>query len=140
MDRYFVDTNVFLRFLTNDVPAQAEAGERLLRRAARQELELETNALVIAEIVWTLDSYYGLSRDEIKSNVLAILNTPGLAVEDADLVGQAVLLYAAKNVDFIDAYSIHWMKRRGLTHAYTFDTTHFAGAEGISPSSPGEEA
>jgi predicted nucleic acid-binding protein len=30
----FVDTNVFLRFLTDDVPEQAAAVEALFRRAA----------------------------------------------------------------------------------------------------------
>ncbi|MBI3460736.1 PIN domain-containing protein, partial [Candidatus Acetothermia bacterium] len=78
MTRYFVDTNVFLRYLTNDVPAQAEAVTRLLQRAKAGEIVLHTSVLVLAEIVWTLESYYELARDEIKANVLAILNTPGL--------------------------------------------------------------
>lgn len=32
-ERVFLDTNVFLRYLTNDVPKRADAVERLLRRA-----------------------------------------------------------------------------------------------------------
>ena len=50
-ERLFLDTNLFLRFLTNDVPAQADAVERLLRRAAAGEVQLVTSSLVIAEIV-----------------------------------------------------------------------------------------
>jgi predicted nucleic acid-binding protein len=34
-ERVFADTNLFLRYLTNDVPDQADAVERLLRRAVR---------------------------------------------------------------------------------------------------------
>ena len=52
----FVDTNLFLRYITNDVPEQADAVERLLQRAGAGEITLITNSLVICEIVWTLES------------------------------------------------------------------------------------
>ncbi len=133
----FVDTNIFLRFLTSDVPAQAEAVAQLLRRAADGKVSLKTSALVIAELVWTLESYYELDREEIKAKVLAILNTPGLEVEDGELIGETILFYAEKNVDFIDAYHAYWMKSHGLSRVYTFDTKHFTRAEGIIPLVPG---
>lgn len=136
MDRFFVDTNIFLRYLTNDIPAQANAVKELLWKAARGEIALETNTLVIAEIVWTLQSYYELPPEEIKDKVLGILNTPGLRVEDSDLVGRAILLYAEKNVDFIDAYNSCWMRDQGLTEVYTFDARHYKRLEGISPLIP----
>ena len=56
-ERVFADTNLFLRYLTDDVPEQADAVERLFRRAAAGEMALVTNGLVIAEIVWTLESF-----------------------------------------------------------------------------------
>ena len=34
-ERLFADTNLFLRYLTNDVPEQAEAFEWLLKAAGR---------------------------------------------------------------------------------------------------------
>ena len=136
MNRYFVDTNIFLRFLTNDLPAQADAVTRLLKRAAEGKIILQTSALVIAEIVWTLESYYALSREEVKAKILAILNTPGLKVENTHLIGRAIVLYAEKNIDFIDAYNACWMKEQELSHVYTFDTKHFSRAEGIVPQVP----
>ena len=45
-ERMFADTNVFLRYLTNDIPAQADAVERLLHRAAGGEITLVMNSLV----------------------------------------------------------------------------------------------
>jgi predicted nucleic acid-binding protein len=39
-DRVFADTNLFLRYLTNDVPAQADAVEALLVQAGRGEVIL----------------------------------------------------------------------------------------------------
>jgi predicted nucleic-acid-binding protein len=134
----FADTNLFLRYLTNDVPEQAEAVEGLLRRAQAGEVGLVTNSLVIAEVVWTLESYYQQSRDDVRAKVLAILNTPGLEVAEAELVLQAVLWYAEKNVDFIDAYNAAWLLARDIHAAYTFDRKHFGRLEGISALAPGE--
>ncbi len=47
----FVDTNVFLRFLTNDDPAKARRVETLFRDALRGKIRLTTSLLVIAEMI-----------------------------------------------------------------------------------------
>ena len=132
----FVDTNLFLRYLTNDVPAQADAVERLLRQAEQGKASLVTNGMVIAEIVWTLESYYELEREDVQSKVLAILNTPGLEIAENDLILKSIIWYAEKNVDFIDAYNAAWMEQKGIGQIYTFDQKHFApfdGAEALKP-------
>jgi predicted nucleic-acid-binding protein len=137
-ERIFADTNLFLRYLTNDVPAQADAVEELLRRASDGEIILVINSLVIAEIVWTLESYYGLSRNGIKDKVLAILNTPGIEAPEGDLLLQAIFWYADKRIDFVDAFNAAWLLAQGLTAAYTFDRKHFSRIEGIRVQVPGE--
>ena len=137
-ERVFVDTNLFLRYLTDDVPAQADAVEALLRQAAAGEIALVVNSLVIAEIVWTLESFYQLPRDEVQAKVLAILNTPGLEVAESTLVLRATLWYAEKNVDYADAYNAAWLLGQDIKTAYTFDRKHFARLEGINTLVPGE--
>ena len=138
-ERIFADTNLFLRYLTDDVPEQADAVEGLLRRAGAGEIVLLTNPLVIAEIVWTLESFYRLSHADIKGKVMAILNTPGLEVVEGDLVLQAIAEYAEKNIDFVDAYNGAWLLSQGLQTVYTFDRQHFSRLEGITVRVLGEE-
>jgi predicted nucleic-acid-binding protein len=133
----FADTNLFLRFLTNDIPAQANKVEALLRRAGKGETRLITTSMVIAEIVWTLESYYQVPKSEIQDKVLAILNTPGLEVDGADLLLQAAVWYAEKNTDFIDAFNAAWMLKHGVENALTFDQKHFNRFEGITALQPG---
>ena len=124
MHEFFADANVFLRYLTGDVPEQAAAVERLLRRAEKGNVVLHTNVLVMAEIVWTLGSFYKLSRPEIRDKVLAMLNTAGLSVENSGLVAPVVSLFADRNVDFVDAYNALRMPAHGLEQMVTFDTRH----------------
>lgn len=132
----FIDTNVLLRYLLDDVPEQADAVESLLEQAADGKLVLHTNAMVLAELIWTCESYYHLPKDQIREKVLMILNTTGLQVEDYDLATEAVFLYVDKNIDFIDAYNGAWMKRHGLSIAYTFDRKHYNRIHGIAPKVP----
>jgi predicted nucleic acid-binding protein len=122
----FVDTNVFLRFLTNDVPEQAAAAETLFRRAAAGEVRLTTNCMVLAELVWVLESYYHLARSEVRERVLAVAHMDGLHLLEIDLVTDAVFAYEASRVDFVDAYNACWMREHELHRVVTFDETHFA--------------
>ncbi len=136
-ERIFADTNLFLRLLTDDVPDQVDVFVDLLNKAARGEFQFVINPMVVAEIVWTLESYYQLPKSRIQSQILAILNTPGLDVMDSDLVLQAIHWYVEKNVDFIDAFNAAWMQQQGIASVCTFDQKHFKRFEGIRTLVPG---
>jgi predicted nucleic acid-binding protein len=128
----FVDTNVFLRFFTNDVPEQAARAEALFRDAASGKVELVTNAMVMAELVWVLESYYGLTASEVRERVVAVVCTDGLFVPDGDLIIDALMLYETSAVDYVDAYNLCWMKQRELSQVGTFDKKHYARFEDAS--------
>ena len=74
----FVDTNIFIRFLKEDIPDKADACEKLFKRAISGKAQLFTTDLVIAEIVWVLESYYELAKNDVREKVEKILNTPNL--------------------------------------------------------------
>jgi predicted nucleic-acid-binding protein len=139
-ERALADTNLFLRYLTNDVPRQASAVEALLRRAQAGDLTLVVTSLIIAEIVWTLESHYHLAREDVRARVEAILNTPGLEVAESDLLLRAIRWYGEKNVDFIDAYNAAWLLAHDIPRAFTFDRKHFARIEGLEVVVPGQSS
>lgn len=125
MDRVFVDTNVFLRFLTNDDPAKAKRAENLFREAVRGRVRLVTSLLVMAEIVWTLESFYRVEKFSIASSVRKILNTPNLECPEGASLLEALDLYVEQNVDFIDAYHAVHVREQGLTRVVSYDRKHF---------------
>jgi predicted nucleic acid-binding protein len=83
MTACFVDTNLFIRYLTNDDPVKAERVERLLNDAAAGKVRLVTAEMVIAEVVWLLESSYALKSTQVAPLVRAILATSGLEVLNA---------------------------------------------------------
>ena len=125
MNERFVDTNVFLRFLTNDDPVKARRAEQLFKDAVTGKARLRTSLLVIAEIVWTLESFYGLRKNDIAGKVSTILNTPNLICVEARLIRLALDLYVQLNIDFIDAYHAFYLKEEQIARIVTYDRKHF---------------
>jgi predicted nucleic-acid-binding protein len=123
--KVFVDTNVFLRFLTNDDPVKAKRVETLFRQAIQGKVQLIASLLVIAEIVWTLESFYHLSKVDIASKVETILNTPNLLCPEAEIIVMALDLYVQGNMDFIDAFHAYDLQAQGLLQIATYDRKHF---------------
>lgn len=121
MERKFIDTNVFLRYLTKDDPSKFERCRQMFKRALEGEITLSTSEMVIAELIWTLQSYYKVPKAEVVEKVSVILGTENLFVLNKDILADALVLYARKNIDFIDAYNAVFMKYQGLREIYSYD-------------------
>jgi predicted nucleic-acid-binding protein len=132
----FVDTNLFIRFLTNDDPAKADQVGKLLDDAAAGLVKLVTTEMVIAEIVWVLESSYSLKNVEIAPLIRGILATSGLDVINAPQVARAIELYESENIDFIDGYIAAIMERHGISELYSFDRKHISRIKGIIRKDP----
>lgn len=120
----FIDTNLFIRYLTNDDTEKADRVDRLLNQAASGKIRLLTAEMVLAEVVWVLESYYRLEKRPIADMLQAILSTPGLEVLNGKIVEQALPYYSLQNIDFIDAYIVALMKKHGVAGIYSFDKKH----------------
>ncbi|MBW2067010.1 MAG: PIN domain-containing protein [Deltaproteobacteria bacterium] len=117
----FVDTNVFVRYLTNDVPEKADECERIFKKAVDRKDSLFITQMVVAEIVWVLESYYELPNEEVRDKVEKILNTPNLFCPQKDLMLAALSLYVDKDIDFIEAYNALVLKHEGIREVYSYD-------------------
>lgn len=119
--QFFLDTNVFLRFLTADQEQMAEDCRRLFERAEDGEFQLHTSHLALAEIVWTLQSYYRVPRGEVAAMLRDLLALRSLRVDQKEMLREVVDLYASTNVDFIDAYHALDARRRGMDRICSYD-------------------
>ncbi|MCL5885352.1 MAG: type II toxin-antitoxin system VapC family toxin [Deltaproteobacteria bacterium] len=136
MKSTFVDANVFLRYLTNDDPEKADRVEALLSRAARGEVRLITTELVLAEVVWVLESSYEMNNHEIAPMIKAILDTPGIEVINGGIVEKALDFYRSHNVDFVDGYIAAIMEKRKIKDIYSFDRKHLGRIKVITRKEP----
>ena len=113
----FVDTNVLVRHLTGDPPDQAANATRYL--AAADELLLAD--LILAEVVYVLESYYEVARTDVARALRAILAFPAVRVVDDPLLHRAVELYDVHRLDFADAYLVASAESTGVGVVASFD-------------------
>lgn len=135
MKKVFIDTNVFLRYLTKDDPSKYEKCREMFSKAMEGEITLFTSAMVIAELIWTLLSYYKVPKPDVVEKVSIIVSTGSLHILEKDLIADSLVLYARKNIDYIDAYNSVLMRRQGLSEIYSYDED-FDRIEGIQRKEP----
>lgn len=117
----FVDTNIFLRFLTRDHEEQYKRCTSLLEKAKKGKVHLKTSALTIFEIIWTLESYYEEPKKSIIEKVVSLFNVPNVTVEHRDVFLEALVLWEEINVSFNDVYNAIWMQREEMSSLYSYD-------------------
>ena len=112
MDMIAVDTNVVIRFLVDDHPAE---GRRARRVFENHRVHLPES--VILESEWVLRAVYGFSREDISKAFRALLRLPAVTMDDRAAVLQ-VLDWYDEGIDFADA--LHYIRSAGL-ELKTFD-------------------
>lgn len=113
----YVDTNVLVRHLTGEPPRQAQRATEYLANAD----ELLLADLVVAEVVYVLESYYGVKRAEVARILRAILAFPSIRVADDSLLHRAIEVYEVHRLDFAEAYLVASAERAGVGHIASFD-------------------
>lgn len=131
-----IDTNLLVRYLTEDEPVKAKAVDKLLNKAMHGELKIIIPSIVIAELTWVLESFYEMEEEKISELIEAIINTHGIEVTDKALINSALKNYRTKKIDLIDAWIIEFAREKGVKIIYTFDAKHFKDIEGIETLSP----
>lgn len=92
-----IDTNVVVRFLTNDDKRQAKAA-----RAAIEGGDIFVATTVLLESEWVLRSGYGFTPERIINGLRSLAGISGVTIEEPIRVAQA-LDWMAGGMDFADA-------------------------------------
>jgi predicted nucleic acid-binding protein len=113
----FCDTNVLVGHFTGDPPHLAEAATRFLAEAD----ELLVPDLIVAELVYVLESFYEVDRARVAELARAVVGFPAVTVIDADLLLRAIEVYDTHRLDFADAYLVASAERSGVKTVASFD-------------------
>ena len=115
--RALLDTNVLVRHLTGDPPSQARRATALL--AGDHELLLTD--LVLAELVYVLESFYQRPRGEVAEAARSLLALPSIAPVDSDLLLRSLELYESLHLDYAEAYLAAAAEVWNLNRVVSFD-------------------
>jgi uncharacterized protein len=134
---YFVDTNLIIRFFTRDDAVKAGKCKALFEKALAGHVKLYTSELVIAETVWVLQSpgTYNQKPEKIRELLLPLLTMKNFNFPNKELYPDILELVASTGVDYIDAYNAVLMRKKGISHIYSYDA-HFDQINNINRLEP----
>ncbi|CAN7650766.1 type II toxin-antitoxin system VapC family toxin [Mesorhizobium sp. LjRoot246] len=123
-----IDTNVVVRYLTNDDPEQSPRARRLIDAEP-----VFVTVTVILEAEWVLRSAHGYDQASIVNALRVFGGLPAVEIEDAAIVSSALDL-AETGMDFADA--LHLGRSSHCSAFVTFDrkfinTAQAAGYESV---------
>src|SRR3989344_3188698 len=113
MNEVWLDTNVLVRLLVGDVASQKLKAEKLFADVEAGRLKARLSILVVNEIIWILDRYYGLSRSDYMPELSKLIALKQIRVMEMRKVDLLKLLadLAMRQIDFTDAYLAAVMKQ-----------------------------
>lgn len=123
-----LDTNILIRYLTNDTPKQAEAIKTLFQKAKEKSLMIPD--IVLVEVVYVLLSHYELGKEEIIQKITILLTFEKFNL-NSKLFQKTIELYANHSISFVDAYLIALSVFEEAT-LYTFDKKLLSLSEGLT--------
>jgi predicted nucleic-acid-binding protein len=107
-----VDTNLVIRFLTNDDPHHAVLAEEIV------EAGVFLTHSVLMETEWVLRSRYGWPREAVAASLRSLVDYERVTVDQPDLIGWAIERYE-KGANLADMF--HLIAARHQDAFVTFD-------------------
>ena len=97
-----LDTNVLVRYFTQDDPVQSRRAISFIETNCTEENTGFVSMIVLCELVWALDAGYNYQRADIVRLLRGMASAPALTLESHDRVCRALSLYEKNKAGFSD--------------------------------------
>lgn len=98
-----LDTNVLVRYLTQDDPDQAARATRVIEQELTEDAPGFIGLVVLVETAWVLQRLYRASAEEIRETATDLLESRAIVVEERDVVTRALGISRQNACGFADA-------------------------------------
>jgi predicted nucleic-acid-binding protein len=116
-----LDTNIIVRYLAQDDPAQSAKATELFERRLSEDDPGFISVIAMVETVWVLERAYGLPNPDIASAIERMLQADVLVVEREQDVFNALAALREDNGSFADALIGSLGARAGCSRTLSFD-------------------
>ena len=116
-----LDTNVLVRYLTQDDPIQSPKATEIIERHLTEQNPGFVSVVAMVETVWVLDRVYDLGAHEIAAAIERMLQADVLVVENEQEVFTATVALKQGHGSFADALIAELGIRAGCASTLTFD-------------------
>ena len=116
-----LDTNILVRYITQDDAEQAAQATRLIEGRCTSTNPGRVAQVVLCELVWVLRRAYGYSKTQVLEVLEQVLMTAELVIQDEAVVFLALDAYREGPADFSDYLLALGNRAAGCETTYSFD-------------------
>ena len=116
-----LDTNILVRYLTQDDAIQSLKATEIIERGLTQSKPGFVSVVAMVETVWVLDRAYGLAAWDIAAAIERMLQIEVLVVEREQEVFAAMVALKQGRGSFANALIAELGASAGCVHTLTFD-------------------
>lgn len=117
-----LDTNVILRLLLADDPAQKRRASKAVARAKAAGTPVVLALGVVLELEWVLRSSAKMDKAQVLGIFRLLLESYDVQIESEKVLEQAVHTYQNASADFAECLFLAQYQRMGCHTMLTFDT------------------
>lgn len=116
-----IDTNIVVRYLTQDDPLQSAKATEIIERRLTEDEPGFISIVAMIETIWVLDRAYGFTTQEIAQAIERLLQTEVLLLEHEHQVFTAMIALRKGQGSFADAIIAALGLKAGCPYTLTFD-------------------
>ena len=116
-----LDTNVLVRYITQDDPRQSKMAERAIEKAVTGGAKVLIQPIVLCELIWVLESAYRYGKSEIIAMIEQVMRTVQFEIAEKDVIWKALEDFSGGSADFSDYLISRANERAGAQTTLTFD-------------------
>lgn len=116
----FVDTNIFLRFLLEDISSQQTISRKIFEDGALGKIVINSSVIVFFEIYWVLKSSCDLEGDDLFEKLRQILKMT-VRFENCEILSKSVESMPKFGFDLEDSYNANYSETIDVDKFITFD-------------------
>ena len=123
-----LDTNVLVRYIAQDEPAQSAAATAVIE-SLTEESPGFVSLVAVLELDWVLRRRYQLSRERALAVLRRLLDSVEIVVQEAELLRR--MLSRPSGAELADAMASELGRKAGCEHTLTFDRRAARTLEGM---------
>ncbi len=117
----YIDTNVFVRFLTEEKDKISEEFLNFFHNLKEGKIKVKLLDLVFFQVIFVLKSFYKVKKEEIIEVMREILAFKGIHTRNKKVLERTLELWEKHSDDIIDCYIVANMELENETELYSFD-------------------
>ncbi|MFB6226658.1 MAG: type II toxin-antitoxin system VapC family toxin [Candidatus Paceibacteria bacterium] len=136
--KIFIDSNIFIRFLTKDHEGKFQKCKKLLLESIENtNKKIYTSDAVLFELHWVLNRIYNLENSDIEEKITTIINFCNIISPNDDFSWSGWFsLQTSTSIDLIDVFNYLLVRQENIDQLVSYDTD-FDKFEDINRVEPG---